>query len=298
MDATNSSQSTDAHKIIWKRKRKLLEDKANAALLIKHSNALVFRWQRGKFMCAYCPKISINLIELRSHSSEHNKLDIFETNKTRLLFPLNIDISDLVCSICNVLINGIDELKCHLNDVHAIKVNPDHTDGVIPFRLIGQELRCVSCESRFDKFMTLFIHMNEHYQSFVCDSCGKAYSAENRLRSHKAIHESGQFGCTQCDMVFSNRIAKNRHISEKHRPKNRYRCPICDEHLNSYHSRLLHLKMAHGESSEYRCTYCPSVFNSGSSRYMHIQGVHLKKRQKKKKREKVLDLGNTTRLQK
>lgn len=275
-------------KIVLKQKRKLIEDRANAALLLKYSNAVVFKWHRGKFKCAYCTQNYADFSEFRSHSDQrHNKLDLFEKNG--VVFPLNVDITNLICNICNHLFNEVESLKDHLIDVHSISIDRVYPDGVIPYRLTGHEFRCVICDSIFVKFMTLFIHMNEHYPSFVCDYCGKGFSAKKKLRSHKALHKPGKFKCKECDAVFANRIAKNRHVSEKHRPKERYRCPICDEHLNSYHRRLQHLKKVHGQVSEYRCKYCSEVFVSGTARYGHVQRIHLKKWHNRKKKVQASD---------
>lgn len=282
-DTTIASQLIGARQIMLTKKRTLTEDKANARMLLKYSNAVVFRWQRGKFMCAHCPENFVNFTDLRIHSAKHNNFDIIETNKTRLIFPLNLDISSLACSICNVSIKDIEYLKSHLSNDHSISTDGKYADGVIPYRLVGERLQCVICESSFDKFMTLFSHMNKHYPNYTCDFCGKAFSAANKLRSHNTIHNPGTFKCNECDAIFTNRAAKNRHVSEKHRPKERYKCPICDKHLNSYYMRLQHLKIVHGQTSEYRCSFCPTVFDSGSARYNHIQSFHLKKRCKKKK---------------
>lgn len=236
-------------------------------------------------MCAYCSDIYASIQEIRAHTVVHNKLDIFKNRKIRQLFPLKIEITNLSCTVCNVPTSTIDLLKIHLSNVHCKTINPNYTDGVMPFYLTGKELRCVHCGLQFDKFMTLFIHMNKHYPSFVCDTCGKAYSGQNKLRSHQAMHETGQFKCSQCDVILPNRIVRNRHMNDVHGPKDRYRCPICDDHFDSYHNRLRHLNVVHGEKTEYKCTYCPAVFISCTSRYSHINGVHKRKRKKKKKKE-------------
>lgn len=269
--------------MVLKRKRRLVEDKANAALIIEYSNAVAFRWQRGKFMCAYCPQICVSIHETRTHTQSHNRLDLFENPKVRQIFPLKVDISDLACTLCDLKINNINELKTHLMAVHEIIVDSSYTDGVIPFSLSDKELKCAVCDLHFNRFMTLFIHMNKHYQSYVCDICGKAYSSQHKLRAHTSMHEIGDFACGQCEAVLPNRVARHRHMNDVHGPKERYRCPICDKHFDSYHSRMKHLDVIHGEKTEYKCGYCPAVFISCTSKYSHIQGVHLRKRKNKKK---------------
>lgn len=265
-------------KVKWKRKRRVDEDKANAALILQYSNAVPFRCQRGKFMCAYCQTNCPDMRELRLHSEIHDKLDVLENPNIRASFPLRIDISDLACTLCNEIALTLKDLKSHLSAVHTKIINQDYSDGVIPFVLTGKEYKCVLCGLSFERFLSLFVHMNKHYQSYVCHTCGKGYSSKHKLRAHQTCHESGQFACSKCDLIFLNRASKNRHMSVGHGPKERYRCPICDAHFDSYHSRLRHLDRIHGQKVEYRCSLCPAVFGSSTLRYSHMNIVHLRKR--------------------
>ncbi|XP_072943210.1 uncharacterized protein [Epargyreus clarus] len=251
-------------------------EKANAAFILEHSNAVAFRWMRGKFMCAYCPQIYPNVSEIRLHSASHKKMEIFENPEVRNSFPLKVDITDLFCSICQQAVENLVELKKHLQETHAKSPDQEYSDGIVPFVLTGKIFSCVHCGTHFEGFMSLFIHMNVHYQSFVCHTCGKSYSGKHKLRSHQKCHEIGQFPCSKCEMIFKNRVLKNRHLALVHGPKKRYRCPICDTTFDSCHARLKHLAVVHGQKSEYRCSLCPSVFGSGTSRYSHMRIVHKK----------------------
>ncbi|CAG4981600.1 unnamed protein product [Colias eurytheme] len=262
--------------IKWKKKTRVTEEKANAAAILEFSNAVAFRWLRGKLMCAYCPVICVNMIELRVHAQIHDKLDLVTKPEIRNSFPLRIDISDLTCTICNLSVGKLTNLETHLANKHDKNIPPEN--GVIPFVLTDKELRCVHCGVLFQCFMTLSIHMNKHYQTYVCHACGKAYSAKHKLRAHMKCHESGQFACPICNMVFSNRVLKNRHVAIVHGPKKRYRCPLCNEPFDSYHSRLQHLHKIHDQKSEYPCHLCPATFGSATSRYSHVRVVHKKKK--------------------
>ncbi|CAH2100699.1 unnamed protein product [Euphydryas editha] len=233
-------------KIEWKKTRRATEDKANAALILEGSNAVAFRWMRGKFMCASCPKICANVNEIRSHSQMHDKLSIFQKQEVRNSFPLRIDITNLKCSICDIRLENLVDLKDHLQIEHSKNFNTKYGDGVIPFILTTSEYRCVHCDMLFQGYMNLFSHMNEHYQSFVCYTCGKGYSAKHKLRAHQKCHETGRIACPKCDLVFANHVVKNRHVATAHGPKKRYRCPICDLTFKSCHSRLKHLDKMHG----------------------------------------------------
>lgn len=233
-------------------------------------------------MCAYCPRICPNVADVRTHSTVHNKLDIFENPEVRNSFPLRVDVTDLSCTLCNEPVKSLDILKLHLKDEHSLSVNPKYTDGVIPFVLTEKDYKCVHCGALYEGFMSLFVHMNKHYQSFVCHTCGKGYSAKHKLRAHRMRHESGEFACSRCDQVFSNRPAKNRHVAAAHARKEKYRCPVCDEYFDSYHSRLRHLDRVHGQKAEYKCALCPTIFGTANLRYSHMNVVHLKKKKLEK----------------
>ncbi|XP_038221180.1 myoneurin-like isoform X13 [Zerene cesonia] len=260
----------------WKKKTRVVEEKANAAAILQFSNAVAFRYLRGKLMCAYCPVICVNMIELRVHAQTHDKLDLITKPEIRNSFPLRIDISDLTCSICNHAVEKLSNLKSHLANQHDKDIPSEN--GVVPFVLTGTELRCVHCGLLFQCFMTLSIHMNMHYQTYVCHACGKGYSGKHKLRAHMKCHESGQFACPTCNAVFSNRVLKNRHVAVAHGPKKRYRCPLCNEPFESYHSRLQHLDKIHDQKSEYRCHLCSAAFVSATGRYSHVRVVHKKKK--------------------
>ncbi|XP_052745571.1 myoneurin isoform X24 [Bicyclus anynana] len=267
----------DERKVVikWKKKPRIMDDvRNNAASILEFSNAVPFRWLRGKFMCAYCPKICADPNVVRCHTKIHNKLDIIRKPTARNCIPFKIDITDLKCCKCDSQVNNVNSLKVHLHDEHKIEFNEDAGDGVVPFILTGSEYRCVICDVVFEGFCNLLKHMNVHYQSYICHACGKGYSAKHKLRTHQKEHEFGEFKCPKCDLVFKNRALKNRHVALRHGPKNRYRCPICDEYLDSCHSRSLHLAKVHDQKVEYKCNLCSAVFSTGANRYSHLKRVH------------------------
>lgn len=273
-----------AENVTWKKKRRIINEKANAAFILEHSNAVVFKCFRGKFRCAYCPIEFLNVADLRVHSTIHEKMDIFHQHSYAL--PYRVDITDLSCNLCNELVDNLDKLKEHLAVKHGKRTDPKYEsfdDCIVPFSLGKDEFNCVICNEEFKCFMNLILHMNKHYQHFVCHICGKGYSGAHKLRNHQKSHEIGNFACTKCDSVFPNRVLRSRHVTVAHGPKERNRCPICNSTFTSYHARLRHLERVHDKKSEYPCNFCPAVFATGCLRNGHIRGVHEKKRCKKKR---------------
>ncbi|XP_014359613.1 zinc finger protein 652 isoform X14 [Papilio machaon] len=274
-EENSASQSTSTDNVKWSRKRKLAEENVNAAIILEHSNTVVFRWNRGKFMCAYCPCTYTSVKEIRLHSEDHkNKLDVFFYNpEVRNKYPLRVDITDLCCIICNEKTENLEALKTHLSDVHNKTFNSNNI-SLVPFVLTNEKYSCVACGKYFETLMALFSHMNEHYSDYVCYTCGKGYSSKHKLQSHQKYHESGEFQCPKCDTVLASRVARDQHVSKVHGSKERYRCPICNEQFSSYYGRLKHLDKTHGKKAEYKCNLCSSVFRCAGLRYSHMKIVH------------------------
>ncbi|CAG5057411.1 unnamed protein product [Parnassius apollo] len=222
--------------IKWKKIRRVAEDKANAAIILQNSNAVAFRWHRGRFMCAYCPLICTSVTEIRLHSNEHaNKQDIFLNSGVRNSFPLRVDVTDLTCMLCFDRIENLENFKVHLSNNHDKFLNPDYSDGLVPFVLTGKDYKCVNCGTLFENFMSLYIHMNEHYQTYVCYTCGKGPKESNvkwkprrKFNDHRdnaAIilecsnacpfrWKSGAFVCAFCPNSFGDFTGVREHTSE------------------------------------------------------------------------------------
>ncbi|GBP33057.1 Zinc finger protein 91 [Eumeta japonica] len=245
----------------WKRKCRFQEDKANAAIIIECTNVTPFRWKRGRFLCAYCPFVCPNPTDVRTHSAEHERrLDVLTRGDVRNTFPVRVEISDLKCRLCQQKIENLDALKDHLINKHSKPLNPKYADGIIPFVLSDKTFKCVCCDKQFEVFVSLSNHMNGHYPSYICDSCGKGFAAKHKLRTHKITHDTGEYPCSKCDLVFTTRAFRNRHMVVAHGPKNRYRCPHCGLTFGKYSDRIRHMAKVHGKKLEYRCTICTSVF--------------------------------------
>lgn len=192
---------------------------------------MVFRLHRSKFMCAYCPNIYLNVSEITIHSVLHEKLEIFEYPAVRNSFPFRIDITNLVCSLYDEKIQNLNKLRTHLAEKHSKIFSPEFSDVVKPFVFTGKEYKRVHCSLLCEGLRTMFTHMNQHYQSYICPSCGKGFSARNKLHNHVATYQVGEMKCSKCDSVFPTCAAKNQHLATAHVRKDRYRCPICDTYI-------------------------------------------------------------------
>lgn len=271
-------------KIVWQAKPRIKGEIGNAATILTYSNAVVFRYQRGKFMCAYCSEMFTNGSEVRRHSVIHDKLKIFERkiakSDVKNPFPLRIDISDLACIVCGTPVQNLDDLKTHLSHKHSKNTDSEYSDGVLPFLLTDKDYKCVHCSFTCAGFLSLMKHMNQHYRNFVCSVCGKGFLGRDRHRRHFLTHDSGQYKCSGCDFVFPNSAARERHYAVAHGKKKKYKCPICDETFISYYTRVIHLKKKHDQKTDHKCTLCPAIFSTKNGLYSHQRGVHFGKKKK------------------
>ncbi|XP_046975274.1 PR domain zinc finger protein 5-like isoform X9 [Vanessa cardui] len=265
----------------WKRRRRFYNDhRDNAAIIIEYSNACPFRWKRGAFACSHCPRTFGHFQDVFNHAQEHsNRLEAMRY--ARPYDNVKIEISNLKCEICHESMNGLEQLKEHLLNVHQKPIHKELSLGVTPFILQNKEMLCTHCDERFSLFSRLNSHMNQHYPNNICFHCGKSFSAVHRLKAHQLTHESNEMEhkCSKCDEVFDTRALKNYHINTTHAPENRYRCPYCNLSFKRYSDRLRHLKQLHNQSVEYPCHLCSAVFAMSDQRTKHIKNVHIKHKQ-------------------
>lgn len=240
----------------WKAKRKYQDARANAALILEHSNVCPFRWARGIFKCAFCPLTFPEFIDLKTHRIEHeSNLNAMQKQRHE---NIKIEISNLKCTICNTNTINIDSLVDHLVNLHKVQFKNNDL-GVISFILDSDRFNCLHCDEKFESFNKLNTHMNEHYPNNICFHCGKAFSAITRLKAHLSIHDE-------------QKPTKETAPHLKHR----YRCPICKETFVRYSERSEHLRQKHNKIIEYPCHLCKAVFNGFNLRTKHIRQVHMK----------------------
>lgn len=253
-----------------------LNTKRNAAVILKCWSVSPFRWHRNKFRCSYCDSNFTETDLLRSHvkecSAKHDVSDIYK--KFKEMTMINIDVTDAKCRFCDVNFD-LNEMKTHVAK-HDLLLNPDHPDGVVPFRLDKNSWRCLNCSEFFNNFLNLYSHMNSHYQHYVCDVCGKGFMTGYRLRRHSEVHVSGTFPCDVCGLILPMRSARECHKANVHYKSPRYECPMCLVRFEDYYERMKHLKVEHREKEvTYKCDYCDLVFSTSSKRAAHVKGTHL-----------------------
>ncbi|XP_047039530.1 zinc finger protein 266-like isoform X8 [Helicoverpa zea] len=250
----------------------------NIAIIMETCTAYPFKYRKGTYQCFFCKNTFLEPEKLREHTHVQHS-EVKQLLKPRKYEPLKMDFATTVCKICGVAIRDYAELKIHLAVEHAKVIDCSFGDSVLPYKLSKEEHSCQICGKTYEMFLSLHKHMNDHYEHFICETCGKRFATSQRMVNHTRTHERGDFPCKRCTDTFPSYASLYAHNAKVHKANKRYKCPICDEKFASYKHRLKHLNTIHGEKTAvFPCPSCPRVFDLCSRRTAHIRFQHLQER--------------------
>ncbi|GBP42758.1 Zinc finger protein 778 [Eumeta japonica] len=261
-----------------------IEHRVNLTNILRYSNATPFRDKKAKgFSCLYCCKYFTDIEELRVHTdlqSEKDKLN--SMNDYKLSYnPIKVDITDLMCTICETEVHDLNDLKEHLVMYHDKKIHRHIKDVILPFRLeSGNNFTCVVCSVVHISFKNLYHHMSSHYRNYCCKKCGAGYVTIAALRKHGKTHENGNFPCSFCNKTYTSLAKKKQHEKGVHTGGwLRNKCPHCPEIFVSYYDRNDHLVKVHNETPVlYPCNACEKVYKKKFELNRHIKHHHLQQK--------------------
>lgn len=247
----------------------------NIKIIMTTCTAYPFKYRKGTYLCFFCRNTFLEPEKLREHTqSEHTDL-MFKFKKYE---PLKMDFATTTCKLCGNSINNYTMLKAHLRE-HGKVLDNKYGESILPYKLSKDEHCCQICGKRYEMFLSLHKHMNDHYEHFICETCGKGFATTQRMLNHSRTHERRDFPCKHCGETLSSYAALYAHVAKIHRLNKRYKCPICDEKFASYKYRMKHLNTIHGEKTAlFPCPSCPKVFDLCSRRTAHIRSHHLQER--------------------
>ncbi|XP_039762032.1 zinc finger protein 845-like [Pararge aegeria] len=196
--------------------------KNNIIVILQNTNATPFqRHSDIAFACCFCKNQYLNPKELKAHTlNDHNESEIKEICKRKNLryYLMKLDVTDLVCNICNEGISTPQGLFEHLEG-HGKKIYTDMGSRIIPFRFNTEKHECAICSEVFCKFKNLREHLNIHFKNYVCKFCDTGFITLGLLASHEASHNFGTFQCDYCDKRFYTCKSKKIHERLLHRDK-------------------------------------------------------------------------------
>ncbi|KPJ01325.1 Zinc finger protein 333 [Papilio xuthus] len=248
----------------------------NILTIVEYSYACPFRCRHNNLLCYYCGENFLDPKQLRQHTSEIHHPKKFKICEHRNIM-LKLDLTRIDCRLCAEKINTLEEFKLHISNVHKKIYYFEKTDAVLPFILTKDLSKCALCEQTFPYFHALNKHMNEHYNNFVCETCGLGFVDKGRLAMHQQRHEIGNFPCDTCGKVFKAEHNRELHIDRVHKKRARVFCPKCDVRLMSHQQKLKHLVEVHGEEPlSFPCNLCDKVYDARRSLTTHRRKDHLR----------------------
>ncbi|XP_037299498.1 zinc finger protein 26 isoform X1 [Manduca sexta] len=275
------------YKLTYKpRYGKALKHRSNTEIILQCSTACPFRTWGQNFNCVLCRVQSNDPNGLRTHmAARHANFNIQHvfSRKLRKEF-LKVDITDLQCKLCFMPIDTLDDLLTHLKNDHKQPINADVQPGVLPFKLNdGSSWKCAICKIQFTDFISLKKHTAEHFQNYVCDTCGEGFITESALIAHTKIPHDNKYTCSRCVATFSTLEERNIHIKTQHTTLP-YMCVYCKEkpRFATWELRKRHLMEFHNYkpgAEMYECTTCHMTFKTRSQKYHHNVKAHRTKKE-------------------
>ncbi|XP_045781714.1 PR domain zinc finger protein 5-like isoform X1 [Maniola jurtina] len=265
-----------------------LRQRRNTEMILQCSTAWPFRTWGQNFNCVLCRVQSNDPNGLRAHMACHHlnyDIKLAFSRKLRREF-LKVDITDLKCKLCFIHINSLEDLLSHLKDYHKQPIDNDvELAGVLPFKLNdGSDWNCAICKTKFSDFLSLKKHTVEHFQKYVCDTCGEGFITEAALKAHVKIPHDNKYNCRRCKATFLTLEERNIHMKTQHTSLP-YMCTYCKEkplpRFATWELRRRHLMEMHNlrpGAEMYECTTCHMMFKSRSQKYHHNVKVHRTKK--------------------
>lgn len=260
----------------------------NALLILEHSNVTAFKGKskqasRDGLPCFYCKDIFDNIEALRIHQKEHKNSDIKKSlnSLSPYCLVINVDITDLTCTLCDTSLNTLQDFKNHLESKHDKKFYTKLEDRVIPFKVpMDNNFICQICGLKSESIGAIERHMNKHFRNYNCDKCDTGFVTSHRLNTHvKTIHVEGSFQCETCKKVFSSQQKLKSHVDTVHKMIKRFKCTKCPERFTDYFRRYQHLVKIHGQAElEYKCNLCDKVYARRFMLSQHMKRDHLEER--------------------
>ncbi|XP_039762024.1 zinc finger protein 91-like [Pararge aegeria] len=259
-------------------------ERNNAATFIQFTTVKPFIFMGWSFKCFYCEKYFSDAPSLLDHTSKHEILNrdlILDKYVSRGKRTLQVDISNLVCRLCDQAYPNLDAVRSHLTHQHHKLFRPA-SNGMTEYNMVAKNdyFVCHICSKEFPSFSLLNSHMNSHFGKVVCENCGAAFLNQHMLLKHREKHLHTKHNCQQCDKVFVKKSQLKYHSEVVHKGKGKVKmkkCNLCQQTFKEHYGKMVHMRVVHGVFSSFQCHMCKTNFNSRRTLTEHTTRYHTEK---------------------
>lgn len=131
---------------------------------------------------------------------------------------------------------------------------------------------CNICGRAFSAKKDMDRHADIHKDSkdYICQVCGQSFKSYHTMRRHVFVHKfKDRFKCDQCPYTTAMRNSFNQHLI-KHRQRT-HKCQICEKNLRSAKSLAKHVQNRHTFNRIFTCRYCDFTTDVGLSYSSHMR---------------------------
>ncbi|XP_064608172.1 zinc finger protein Xfin-like [Liolophura sinensis] len=98
----------------------------------------------------------------------------------------------------------------------------------VMFRLRNSVFRCDLCDSQFNSFESIEAHSNQKHKRYLCDYCGKSFTAKPNRDRHVRYHTGERpYRCELCKQSFFRGDDLKYHRTTRHSSHKPHRCTVC-----------------------------------------------------------------------
>ena len=245
-----------------KSKHEFFEKKCCDKTYTTYVSFLVHVGKVHQFQCDVCEKKFVKQFDLHRHKGKHDgyqftcsicKKGFSEAgNMKRHIRQVHTDLKPFTCDLCNQSFGDKGNLNRHVKVKHeGVRDQCPHCKHTGVKGTLSRHIRsfheketfsCTDCDREFRSRYGLSSHRNMKHRAtpidYICEICGERnlLSPQSRSAHKRQKHadilknkekSSKQYDCSNCDLKFEQRKARDQHQKQIHNQNEKYVCNQC-----------------------------------------------------------------------